>query len=286
METKLLKNSILAITLLLTSASLNAQSVLDASVYGFDLGSTTTGANGNSAVTGCFIPAPSQNILTYSTEQKVSGSYSLKLNGASTGAVDYSVQIGNTTALEASKTTIAPGKYDLKAKIYIVSNPPASIAFSVAADATLGNEFKNVVLTIPSETPKNQWVEISALDSTFNLATKAKITIKFLTAAVAANGATVLYVDDFTLTPSVSNSVKNVSTLDAKVVLNNSTKSIIVNSVDGSDLNVYSVSGVVVNSFKNIPATFETSVSSLAKGLYFVKVSNNGKSFVQKVSVK
>lgn len=286
MKTTLLKNSFLAITLLLTSASVNAQSVLDASVFGFELGSTTTGANGNGPVTGLFIPTASQNILTFSTEQKATGLNSLKLNGASAGAVDYTVQIGNTTSLEASKTNIADGKYDLKAKIYIVSNPPASIAFSVAADATLGNEFKNVVLTIPATTPTNQWVEISALDSTFNLCTKAKITLKFLTGAVAANGATVLYVDDFTLTPSVSNSVKNLSTLDAKVVLNNSNKSIVVNSEQGSDINIYSISGIVVNTIKNIPAIFETSISELNKGLYFVKVSNNGKSFVQKIQVK
>lgn len=285
-----MKKTLQKITLLLVAIAItinfNAQSVLDAQVFGFELGSETTVANGSGATTGCYIPTTSQGVLTFSSEQKASGMYSLKVNGSSTTAIEYSVQIGNTNSLTASKTTLAAGKYDLKAKVFIVSNPPATIPFSFATDAALGNVFKNIVLTIPEGTPTGQWVEISALDSTITAMNQAKVTLKFpRTATMAAGSATVLYVDDFRLTPSAASSVKKLSTLDAKVIINRISKTLTVNSLDGSEMNIYSISGELLKTYRNIPAYFQTLVSDLNKGLYLVKVTNNGSAFVDKVQL-
>lgn len=286
MKKTLLKNTVLTIALMFASFNLSAQSVLDAQVFGFELGSETTVANGSGATTGCYFPTASQGVLTFSSEQKASGMYSLKINGSSTSAVDYSVQIGNSTSLAASKTSLAAGKYDLKAKVYIVSNPPATIPVSFAADATLGNVFKNIVLTIPEGTPTGQWVEISALDSTITAMNQAKVTLKFpRTATMAAGSATVLYVDDFRLTPSSPSGVKKLSALDAKVTINRTSKSLTINSITGSEVNIYSISGELLKTCKNIPSYFQTSVADFNKGLYIVKVSNNGSAFVEKIQL-
>lgn len=306
MKKTLQKISFIALAIIACSASVsavNTNPVLDASFFGFEMGDPAS-ATGDNKVSGIFLQH--NPMWAFSADQAATGSKSLKFEADNiTQTGDYTAQIGSYNAdvtkdtPAGSKITMDAGTYDVSIKVYVVSNPFTSVNFAIGVanggyPATPANVFVNVNIPLGDVATDNtkwgSWQTVTVSQGFANPYTLAKSSLK----VNAANrnltaGATKVYIDDLTMTytgvyvPPVS-AITILYSLEGSAYVASS--NLIVNSVEGSDFKMYNIAGVEIMSSKNISANYSTSISHLNAGLYIVKVSNKGKSFVQKVSVK
>ncbi|WP_192501521.1 T9SS type A sorting domain-containing protein [Flavobacterium sp. PL002] len=188
------------------------------------------------------------------------------------------IEITCGESVNEAKISLNQGVYKMYVKVFI--DPGTSI---------LG--FKTSISSLPSElnwefkdVTKGQWVTLSNEFTTLNPVMEQNFTITVLEDDYFGVGYGNFYVDDFYI-----ENISNVDTIELEhvsVFPNPSSDLVNVTCPEGSEITVYNGLGASVINIQRAKKLNPVSISSLASGIYFVKIKNSGSQAVKKIIVK
>ncbi len=240
-------------------------------IYSFD-----GGINGGEGV---WFTSPAGDFFSVSDEKAVTGTYALKYNCpdvSSLPATKIQMGLGNADT-DNSYLNLDAGNYDVKCKIWI---DPACTVTSIDLNIKQPWAASNFDLTALAT---GEWVELS------NMVTlgEASVNSNFQIVLKEANyGTGTFYIDDITITESTATGLDEKTANMLSVYPNPANGFVNIETVEGSVISIYSLSGKMIKSINNAAAFTTISTSEMDKGIYLVTVKSNDTTVVEKLQVR
>ncbi|WP_282037132.1 T9SS type A sorting domain-containing protein [Saccharicrinis aurantiacus] len=221
----------------------------------------------------------SEQGFTQSSEQKHSGSYSVK------AIIDGTTQ----PKLKTANATNGEGTFDLEAAnyvgkiwVYLVGAVPRTIKATLKEPGN-NNAF---IFRIADVTERNKWVELSSQNSVIldSPTSNNSFIIVMQDNPDPLQEGSIVYFDDLNIYYDVAtqNNTKSQEIISMKQL----GETVLIKSENPSDIVIYSITGAIKESLSKTEDDLYISTQNYSSGMYIIKVVSGGKSLVKKIAIQ
>ncbi|MFZ1750087.1 MAG: T9SS type A sorting domain-containing protein [Saprospiraceae bacterium] len=222
--------------------------------------------------------------------KKFDGLRSIKFAAPDAGIItggNISAIIGGTNVdFAVGNIPVGSGEHTLSIKIFIEDQAPAVIAFYLAEkSAVITNGMLVVIPT--ANVPKGSWQTISTVVDFPTAIAEMKTGVRVRGSDyVGMTGPSTIYLDQVSLVKGLTSSTTSINAPEFNVYPNPASDHISIAIAEESDVLISNISGMSVKSLKGVSSNAHLSVSDLASGVYFVRVTSNGVAATKKLIVE